>query len=104
MTIFLSFVFYCFILNEIILFFTGISFDQMATEIENNAHQLLKRIDKIKYSILTMNPSIECPDLSNNLKEPGNVTLYAQKITNRHPNIIKDTKSKYICYDVYDKK
>lgn len=70
----------------------------MAAEIEKNAHQVLSKIDKIKNSILTMNPSIECPDLSNNLNKPGNVTLCAPNITNRHPIISNNTiniKSKY---------
>jgi hypothetical protein len=80
------------------LYFTGISFDQLAAEIEKDAHLVLKRIDKIKNSILTINPSIECPDLSNNLNKFSNIKD-AQDITNRHPINTINTKSKYKIYN-----
>ncbi|XP_025418789.1 putative uncharacterized protein DDB_G0286901 isoform X2 [Sipha flava] len=70
----------------------GISFDQLAAEIEKDAHLVLKRIDKIKNSILTINPSIECPDLSNNLNKFSNIKD-AQDITNRHPINTINTKN-----------
>lgn len=77
------------------LYFTGISFEQLAAEIEKNAHQVLKRIDKIKNSILIMNPSIECPELSNNLNEFGSIKKDVQNIKNDdYPINTINTKSK----------
>lgn len=36
----------------------------MSVEIENNSHQVIKRLIKIKNSILSMKPSMELPNLS----------------------------------------
>ncbi|XP_015363595.1 PREDICTED: uncharacterized protein LOC107161627 [Diuraphis noxia] len=42
----------------------GISFDQISLEIDNNSRKVLKRLTKIKKSIMGLNPLLEFPNLS----------------------------------------
>jgi len=65
----------------------------MSVEIENNSRQVLKRLSKIKNSIMALNPLVEIPNL------PANNKLDAEKYdgksrTNHHPSNILLSKSK----------
>ncbi|XP_025203785.1 putative uncharacterized protein DDB_G0282133 isoform X2 [Melanaphis sacchari] len=63
-----------------------IAFDQMSVEIENNSHQLLKRLDKIKNTIVALNPLVEFPNLSADNKLDDTTTYNDENFKNHHPN------------------
>lgn len=65
----------------------------MSNEIENNSRRVLKRLTKIKNSIVALNPSVELPDLSSDNKL-GDAAYVDENLTNHHPNNILYSKSK----------
>ncbi|XP_060835044.1 putative uncharacterized protein DDB_G0286901 [Rhopalosiphum padi] len=70
----------------------GFSFDQMSVEIENSSRQVLKRLTKIKNTIVALNPLVEFPNLSADNKLDDTATHVHENLTNHHPNNILISK------------
>uniref|UniRef100_A0A2S2NHD7 Uncharacterized protein n=1 Tax=Schizaphis graminum TaxID=13262 RepID=A0A2S2NHD7_SCHGA len=66
----------------------GFSFDQMSVEIENSSRQVLKRLTKIKNTIVALNPLVEFPYLSADNKLDDTATCVDENLTNHLPNNI----------------
>lgn len=58
----------------------------MSVEIENNNQQLLKRLNKIKKTILDMNPSIEFQNISDVNQHEVKAKYVDESLTSCHPN------------------
>jgi len=58
----------------------------MSVEIENNSRQVLKRLTKIKNSIMGLNPMVEFPNLPADNKL-DNATKYVNENLTNHPPI-----------------
>ncbi|XP_022168201.1 MATH and LRR domain-containing protein PFE0570w-like isoform X2 [Myzus persicae] len=71
----------------------GISFDQMSVDIENNSRQVLKRLSKIKNSIMALNPMVEIPNLPVNNKLDDAAKYVDESHTNHHPSNILSPKN-----------
>jgi len=66
----------------------------MSVEIENNSHQVLKRLTKIKNSIVALNPLVEFPNLPTENKFDDTAKYVDENIINHHPSNILSSKSK----------
>ncbi|CAI6343996.1 unnamed protein product [Macrosiphum euphorbiae] len=73
----------------------GISFEQMSVEIENNSHQVLNRLTKIKNSIVALNPLVEFPNLPTDNKLDDAVKCVDENLTNYHPSNIISSKNQH---------
>lgn len=68
----------------------------MSVEIENNSHQVLNRLTKIKNSIVALNPLVEFPNLPTDNKLDDAVKCVDENLTNYHPSNIISSKSKIL--------
>ncbi|KAE9537684.1 hypothetical protein AGLY_006707, partial [Aphis glycines] len=71
----------------------GISFNQMSADIENDSRQLLKRLSKIKNTMVALNPLVKCPSLSADNKVDDTATYVDETFTSHHPNNILFSKN-----------
>lgn len=68
----------------------------MSVEIENNSLQVLKRLTKIKNSIVALNPLVEFPNLLTDNKLDDLAKYVDGNLTNHHPSNILSSKSKIL--------
>ncbi|KAF0768430.1 putative serine/threonine-protein kinase isoform X2 [Aphis craccivora] len=71
----------------------GISFNQMSVDIENNSRQVLKRLSKIKNTMVALNPLVKFPSLSADNKVDDTVTYVDETFTSHYPNNILFSKN-----------
>lgn len=71
----------------------GISFNQMSVDIENNSRQVLKRLSKIKNTMVALNPLVKCPSLSADNKVDDTATYVDETFTSHYPNNILFSKN-----------
>jgi len=72
----------------------------MSVEIENSSRQVLKRLTKIKNTIVALNPLVEFPNLSADNKLDDTATHVHENLTNHHPNNILISKGKMLIIDI----
>jgi len=66
----------------------------LSIDIENDSCQVLKRLSKIKNTIVALNPLVKCPNLSADNKVDDTATYVDKTFTSHHPNNILFSKSK----------
>ncbi|XP_050056040.1 uncharacterized protein LOC114125811 isoform X3 [Aphis gossypii] len=71
----------------------GILFNQMSADIENDSRQLLKRLSKIKNTMVALNPLVKFPSLSADNKVDDTATYVDKTFTSHHPNNILFSKN-----------
>lgn len=67
--------------------------DKVSVEIENNSRQVLKRLNTIKKTILTLNPLKEFPIHSENGQFDNKTKISCENSTHCDPNNTFQTKS-----------
>lgn len=68
----------------------------MSVDIENNSQQVLKRLSKIKNTIVALNPLVKFPSVSADNKVDDTATCVDETLTSHHPNNILYSKSKML--------
>jgi len=68
----------------------------MSVEIENNSRQVLKRLNKIKNSIMGLNPLVEFPNLPANNKLDDAPKYVNENLTHHSPSNNLFSKSKIL--------
>jgi len=74
----------------------------MSVDIENNSRQVLKRLSKIKNTMVALNPLVKFPSLSADNKVDDTVTYVDETFTSHYPNNILFSKSKMLIYQCYE--
>lgn len=70
----------------------------MSADIENDSRRLLKRLSKIKNTMVALNPLVKFPNLSADNKVDDTATYVDKTFTSHHPNNILFSKSKMLIH------
>lgn len=74
----------------------------MSLDIENDSRQVLKRLSRIKNTMVALNPLVKIPSLSADNKVDDTATYVDETFISRHPNNILFSKSKMLIYQCYE--
>jgi len=74
----------------------------MSVDIENESRQVLKRLSKIKNTMVALNPLVKFPSLSEDNKLDDTASYVDETFTSHHLNNILFSKSKMLIHQCYE--